>query len=258
MTSASFTVRERMPAWYPSSVTSRTWQMLAAGASVALLIIVIAKYVFGENAPDSSSSQPHVGAKHFTEQRPAHEGAKLAPIQVYANAKVGDWRAYRVTTESSLAPTTTATVLTWISKATDKDVTRSFKGKVDASDEVRSNRDEERPREGLTIDQLTGNDVGGWTIYDLVITDDERTVGGLTFKCKKIGYSSDDPLIPNKKTRTEMWIAADVPAGGVVEQREVQEMSNMRYVQTQQLIGFGDATGARWGTKPEGLTASAP
>jgi hypothetical protein len=227
--------------------------MLAAGVSVAIMLVVIARYVFGEDSPTSSSSQPHVGAKHFTEEKPAHEGAKLAPIQVYANAKVGDWRAYRVTTESSLAPAISATVLTWISKTTDQNVIRSFKGRVDATGEVRSDRDEDRSREKLTIDQLTGNDVGGWTIYDLAITDDERTVGGLTFKCKKISYSSNDPLLPNKKTRTEMWISADVPAGGIVEEREVQEMPNMRFVQTQKLLGFGDAAGASWGTKPEGL-----
>lgn len=242
-------------ACYASSVSSRSWQVVAFVISVAILIGVIAKY--GLRSPDRprdpDGSQPHVGMEHFGSNKPAHEGGTLAPLQVFATAKVGDWLSYRVITESSIAPTITTTVIERISSVDDRNVTRSFAGRIDATGEVRSDRTESRPRNGLTLDQLIGNDIGGWTITELVVADDVHEVGGRSFPCKKISFASRDPLLPNKRTHTDLWISSEVPAGSLVEQREVQELRDMRFTITKQLIGFGDATTTRWGKKPEGL-----
>lgn len=228
--------------------------MLFAAVSVGVMIYVLVTYGLREDPPPKSmDSQPHAGAEHFTAASVAHQGDRPSPLEVYADSKVGDWQAYRVTTESSLAPTITATVVARIAEVSDATVRRTFAGRLDATGEVRDDRDEERPRRGLTIDQLTGNDVGGWTIHDLRVTEESHEIGGRSFACKKLDYASDDPLIDNKQTHAELWISAEVPAGGLVEEREIQQMPTMRFVITKQLIGFGDASGTTWGTRPDGL-----
>ncbi len=223
--------------------------------SVGILIAVVAKYGLrdADRPRDPAAAQPHTGTQHFGSEHPEHEGGKPSPLQVFASAKVGDWLAYRVVTESSLAPTITATGIESVTAANDTMVTRSFNGRVDATGEVRRDRQDERPRKDLTLDQLTGNDVGGWTIYEVAIADDTHEVGGRTFKCKKISYSSRDPLIPNKRTHTDLWISSEVPVGGLVEERELQDMPEASFVITKQVIGFGTATSTTWGTKPDGL-----
>lgn len=223
--------------------------------SVALLIAVVAKYgLRDDDRPrDPEASHPHTGAEHFDEIRPAHEGGALSPLQVFADAKIGDWIAYRVITESSLAPTVTATGIERITSVDDVKVERTFSGRVDATGEVGSKRYEDRPRKGLTLDQLITNDVAGWTIYEVAVSDDVHEVGGRHFKCKKISFSSRDPLFSQKRTRTDLWISNEVPAGGLVEKREVQELPEVRFVITKQLLGFGSASTTSWGTKPEGL-----
>jgi hypothetical protein len=232
--------------------------MLAAAVSVVVMVVVIFKYGLGDDGARPTSGAPHVGAKHHTDEKPgegtkpAHEGDKPAPLQVYETAKVGDWRAYRVISEWSNKPVGKATVVTRIGEVTDAQVVASFNGRLDDTSEIRKDREETRPRRGLTIDQLTGNDVGGWTIYNVTITDEDHTVAGRTFKCKKLSYASDDPLVPAKRTRNELWISTEVAAGGIVEERQIQDMPNMTFVQTQTLIGFGDER-TTWGTKPEGL-----
>jgi hypothetical protein len=253
------TVRARVPSWYLCAVTSRTWQMLAAVLSVGILIVVIVKYGLGDDDARKPNGQLHVGTEHHTAElpgtggKPAHDGDKPSPIEVYANAKVGDWRAYTVKSEWSTQPPIRATAMTRIREVTDQQIVRSFSGRLDETEETRPDRDERRPRRGLTIDQLTGNDIGGWTIYDLVITDEDHTVGGRTFKCKKLTYASNDPLVPSKRTRTVLWISAEVPVDGVVEEREIQDMPGVTFIQTQTLIGFGTAGATTWGEKPEGL-----
>jgi hypothetical protein len=237
--------------------------MLAAAVSVGLLVVVILKYGLGDEESPKPSGQLHTGTAHHTAElpgsggKPAHDGGKPSPIEVYANTKVGDWRAFTVKSEWSTKPVATATVLARVHEVDDKQVVLSIHGRIDDTtlDDAKQRhdtRDERRPRQGLTIDQLTGNDVGGWTIYNLVIADDDHTVGGRTFKCKKLTFSSDDPLIPAKRTRTELWISDEV-VGGIVEEREMQDMPNMTFVQTKVLIGFGTADATSWGTKPEGL-----
>ena len=46
-----------------------------------------------------------------------------------------------------------------------------------------------------------------------------------------------------------MWIAQDVPAGGLVELRQMFEDSPLKV--TQRLIGFGTAGATTWGKKPD-------
>ena len=232
---------------------TRVWQKVAVGLSIALLIVVLVFYRRDDEAPTKRvSGAPHVGAQHHTAET-RHQGGELSPLQVYGGANVGDWHAYRVITETSLAPPITATAIVAISKVTETTVTRSFSGRIDATGEVRQDRDENRPRQGLTLDQLTGNDVGGWTFTDIVVTDEVHEIASRSFQCKKISYHSYDPLFPTKRTHTDLWVSADVPAGGLVEEREVQELGNQRFVLTQQLLGFGDAAGTTWGTRPAGL-----
>jgi len=231
--------------------------MIAAFISLGVMAFVLVKYGLRDDDPPPTSrntGQPHQGMRHFTSESPAHEGGKPSPIQVYENAKVGEWRAYSVTTESSLAPTFHAIGIETITKVNDKTVSRGFSGRVEETGEVQKRAYEDRPRQGLTIDQLTTNDVGGWTIYELAIIDEGHEVGGRTFKCKKLSYASNDPMIPSKRTHTDLWISAEVPAGGIVEEREVQEMPNMRFSITQRLVGFGpDDKTTTWGEKPAGL-----
>jgi hypothetical protein len=227
--------------------------------SVALLIALVAKYGLRDDVPprDPEASQPHTGAAHFDEIQPTHEGGTRSPLQVFSDAKVGDWIAYRVITESSIAPTVTATAIERITNVDATKVGRSFAGRIDATGEVGSKRYEDRPRQDLTLDQLAANDVAGWTIYEVAVSDDVHEVGGRQFKCKKISFSSRDPLTPKKRMRTDLWISDQVPAGGLVEEREVQELSDVRSVITKQLIGFGNASTTTWGTKPKGLLTQA-
>ena len=151
--------------------------MIVAFISDGVMAYVLVTYGLRDDSPPPTSKtteQAHAGAQHFTAEKPEHEGGKPSPIQVWENAKVGEWRAYKVITETTLAATITATAMTRIREVQDKQVIRSFNGRIDATGEVRNDRDEERPRQGLTIDQLTGNDVGGWTIYELFsITNDD-------------------------------------------------------------------------------------
>jgi hypothetical protein len=228
--------------------------MLFAAVSVGVMIYALVTYGLRDDPPPKSTDlQPLAGEDHVPAGLPAHAGGTLSPIQVFANAKVGDWQAYSVTTESSLGPTFHATGIVTITELDDREVKRGFVGRIAETGERREQQYEGRPRAGLTIDQLTTNDVGGWTIHDLVITDDVHEIGGRSFKCKKISYASEDPLFPNKRTRTELWISDEVAAGGLVEEREVQDMPSAHFVITQRLLGFGNASGTTWGTKPDGL-----
>ena len=246
--------------------------MAAAFIAIGVMITVLVMYGMRDDAPPTTTplpagkpalapttsllpktDDPHAGAEHHTAEAQKHEGGMPSPLQVFATAKLGDWTSYRVTTESSMAQTFTAIGIERITAADDKQVSRSFSGRVEQTGEVRNDRYEDRPRQGLTLDQLTTNDVGGWTIYKVVVTDDVREVGGRKFKCKKISYESNDPLLPKKRTHTDLWISDEVPNGGLVEEIEVQELPNLRFRLSKQVLGFGDAKSTAWGQKPDGL-----
>jgi len=228
--------------------------MLAAFVSVGVMCFVLYKYGTHDDPPPSSnaaSTQAHAGAQHHTKEK--HEGSMVVPIQPFAKAKVGDWKAYKVITESSMAQTFTAIGIERVAKADDKTVSREFVGKLEQTGEIRRDRYEDRPRQGLTLDQLTTNDVGGWTIYNVQITDDVHPLGGREFKCKKISYDSNDPMFDNKRTHTDLWISEEVPLDGIVEEIEVQDMPTLHFRLTKQTLGFGDDKATAWGDKPGGL-----
>jgi hypothetical protein len=216
--------------------------MVAAGAAIAVMVGTLVWYE-RRDAPSSPAvaGAPHVGAQHHTAAG-GHMGAQLAPIQVFAQAKVGDWITYRVTNRSSmLAREIEAIVTARVTAATDTRVTVEYRGSVPAQPEKHEQWTREYPRQGLTVDQLSGNDVSGWTIYDLVITDDVREVAGRKLATKRLSWAAKDPLFPTKRVRDELWIAADVPVGGLVAERDVQDMDTFHDEQIKELIEFGTA-----------------
>lgn len=239
-------------------MSSRTWQIVAAALSIALMIYVLLRYGRDEAPPkpNNESSQAHAGAQHHTEGSAdpiQHVGSQLAPIQVFAKAQVGDWIAYRVTNRSTALPDDISTiVLATITAATDTGVTVAYKGRMEKAGDRREQWTYERPREGLTIDQLTDNDVAQWRLIGLEVTDEKHEVGGREFACKQISYAGLDPMFPSKKSRTTLWISDEVP-GGLVEERDIQDLDAMHMEQIKQLIGFGTATATTWGTKPDGF-----
>ena len=226
--------------------------MMAAFASIGLMCFVLWKYGLRDDPPPAAqpaSDQPSASAEHHTNDK--HQGGMLSPIQVFAHAQVGDWKAYTVTTESSMAQTFTATSIERVSKADDKTVSRMFAGKVEQTGEIRRRAYEDRPRQGLTLDQLTTNDVGGWTLYDVQVTDDLHEIGGRTFKCKKISYASTDPMFADKRTHTDLWISDEVPLDGIVEEIEVQDLPNAHFRITKRVLGFGHDATTTWGERPD-------
>jgi len=227
--------------------------MVAAGLSIALMIVVLLKYGLRDDvAPTTpTATQPHAGAKHHSAET-THVGVQVAPLQPFATAKVGDWIGYRVVNRSTALPQDIeAFVIARVTKATETSVTVEYRGHAPAVPDKRETWEREYPRHGLTIDQLTGNDVSKWTISELVITDVTREVGGRTFRAKQLTYAAKDPLFPAKRVRNELWISEEVPLEGLVEDRNVQDLDTMHSEQTKQLIGFGTADAITWGKQPD-------
>jgi hypothetical protein len=224
----------------------RATNVIACGVALAALggAIWIA---WSDETPSrvSRTTTPVIPAREIS----AVEGAHPAPIEAFQHAREGDWYAYRVVNAGSFGGFT-STVVAWISAQTDAQVTRSVRGRLENTGEERTGRDEHFPRRGLTVERLTGKDIGEWPIFAVTVADEARAVGGRTFACKKIVFHSKDPMFPNKRTRTELWISPEVPGGGFVAEREVQHMDSMSFEITQELIGFGTASGATWGTRP--------
>jgi hypothetical protein len=203
----------------------------------------------------AASSQAHAGAQHHTEPDPTikHMGGELAPIQVFAKAQVGDWVAHRIINRSTLlAEELTAIRLSKITAATDTTVTIEHKGRMEKGEGKREEWTQERPRQGLTIDQLVGNDVSQWRLIDVQTADDTHEIGDRTFKCKQVAYAALDPMFPSKKVRVTYWYSDEL-AGGLVEERDIQDLESVHIEQLTQLIGFGTATTTTWGTKPDGF-----
>ena len=198
-----------------------------------------------EPAPSSSAAPP--AARYLPDP-----GPHPAPFEAYAGAQPGDWYAYRVENAGPSADIR-STAVAWVSAASPAAVTMAVHGRIDATGEERDGRTEDYPRAGLTLERLTGDDVGGWTIRAVQVTDEPHVVGGRTFACTKLSFASADPMFPTKRTHTELWIAKEVPAGGLVESREVQELDQRRFVITEKLLGFGSASGTAWGERPDGL-----
>lgn len=227
--------------------------MAAAFIAIGIMIVVIAMYGLRDDqaaAPTKSGDgQLHVGGKHHAAE--PHEGGKLAPLQLFAGSTVGEWHAFETLTElGSTEPRKTKTNLVRIDSVDDKQVTLSQSEREGSLTPATSERGE-RPRQGLTIDQLTGNATQSWTLFGLTITDDVHAIGDRSFACKKLSFTLQDPLDAKKRAQVEMWISAEVPAGGLVELRQTFTQPGLAV--TQRLLGFGTADATTWGTKPEGL-----
>jgi hypothetical protein len=175
-----------------------------------------------------------------------------SPLEIYATARVGDWHAYSVANESPFGSIPTHAVTT-VTEATDAMVTIAVRGRLDQTGEIRDGRAEQYPRGGLTLERLTGDDIGNWTIFDVAVFDEPHEVNGRTFACKRITFGSKDPMFPTKRTRTDYWISTEVPAGGLVEKREVQDLDGQIFRMTLEVIGFGSGSATTWGERPEGL-----
>ncbi|MCE9575065.1 MAG: hypothetical protein K8W52_18080 [Deltaproteobacteria bacterium] len=180
---------------------------------------------------------------------PAH--AHAAPLEAFATATVGDWHAYRVVNGGTLGEIRT-TAMVAITAVTPDTVTRAMRGRIDATGEEKHEPNDAFPRKGLTLERLTGDDLAEWTLSDVTVVDEVHTVGGRAFACKKISYASADPMFPEKRTHTDLWISPEVPAGGLVEEHEIQHLDQATFEITSQVIGFGTAAGTTWGTRPPG------
>lgn len=166
----------------------------------------------------------------------------------YANPKVGDWRAYRHITTGNLGDFH-ATAIATVIAVTPTSVAIELRGRLDETGEQRSDGADEVPRE-FTVAHEIHLQHGDWTASDVKLVDDARTIDDRTFACKKLSAAFVDPMMPGKDTRAEVWVAPDVPAGGEVAVREVQQTAKMTITMTSELIGFGDATHTLWGTRP--------
>lgn len=173
------------------------------------------------------------------------------PLPGYANAKVGDWRAFRHVTTGTMGDFH-ATAIAVVTAVTPDTVTIELSGRLDETGEQRSDGADAIPS-AYTVAHEIHRSHGDWTASHVVLTDDAREIGGRTFACKKLSFASADPMMPNKDTQVETWLSPDVPAGGEVAVREVQKTSGMTIRMTSDLIGFGDATHTAWGTRPTGL-----
>ena len=230
--------------------------MLAAFVSLSVMVFVLLKFATPRDEPPPTrpvAAQPHAGATHHTEEK--HEGNKLAPLQVFATSKVGDWHAFDTTMQLANSRPTTTTSLIVIEAADDKQV-RLLRSERESSLTPPNTARDQRPREGLTIDALAGKDANQWTLYGLTISDDVHEVGGRSFKCKKLVFSLDNPMDAKQHAEVEMWISDEVPAGGLVELH--QSFAHMQLTMTHRLVGFGDAKSTAWGKKPDGLGLAAP
>jgi hypothetical protein len=215
--------------------------------AVALLVVGgagLAIWATRPKADDDAPSAPSAPAKHEPRVHPA-------PFDAYARASPGDWAAYRIDNGLPTGHLET-TVVRAITAADPDRVQRTDRGRVDGATDVDVHV-EDFPRTGLTLERLTGLDRGGWTISDLAVGVEAHTVGGRSFRATKISFASADPMFPRKRTHTDLWISDEVPAGGVIASHEVQTLDASRFEFTEELVGFGDDGGTRWGDRPAGL-----
>jgi hypothetical protein len=138
-----------------------------------------------------------------------------------------------------------------VTAATDASVETSFRGKVAETGETRDSAGETYPRANLTLERITGLDIGKWTLLSPTVADEDHALDGCTFHTKEVTYASRDPMFPTKRTTTDLWLSPEV-RGGLVEQHEVQDLAeqDLHFDMTKTLIGFGTGSATTWGTKP--------
>lgn len=175
-----------------------------------------------------------------------------APLDTYAKSAVGDWVAYTISNASPMG-SFPATAVTTAKAVSDTTVLTATRGRLDGASEIKRSADEQFARAGLTLEQATGADIGGWTLSDIAITDEPHAVGGRTFPCKHVAYDARDPLFPTKRTHTDLWVSTEVPLDGRVEAHEVQDLDGKIFDNRIVLIGFGAGAATTWGTRPPDL-----
>jgi hypothetical protein len=173
------------------------------------------------------------------------------PLPGYADAKVGDWRAYTYVTVSGTR-TFHATAIAEVTAVSAATVTIELRGRLAETGEQRSDGEDELPR-AITVAHEIHHKRGDWAASDVQLTDDVRIVGGRSFPCKKLAFSSVDPMLPGKTVRNEVWLAPGIPVGGEIAAHEVQAMPSLTITSNADIIGFGDAAHTTWGTRPAGL-----
>lgn len=232
---------------------SQRLQMAIAAISIALMIYVLIGYLredHGAPTTGTTTTAPAIPASSDPPPSAPSSDSHPAPLEVWQNAKLGDWYAYNYVTASKLR-TFHSTVLVTVTAATDTSITTAFRGKVAETGETRDQAGDELPRSNLTLERLIGFDTSKWTLLSVTVDDADHEVGGRTFHTKKVTYTSKDPMFPTKKTTTDLWLSTEVP-GGLVEEHEVQDLveQDLHFDMTKTLIGFGTEAATTWGTKP--------
>jgi hypothetical protein len=227
-------------------------QMAFAAVSIGVMVYVLVDYMREDHrAPPARTGHMAPAVPAIADTHPAPRGDHHpAPYEVWQNAKLGDWYAYTYVTSSKLGAFH-STVLVTVTAATDTAITTRLRGKIAETGETRDEAGDEFPRTNLTLEHLIGFDISDWTVLSVIVADADHQVGGREFHGKKVTYTSKDPVLPTKKTTTELWLSPEVP-GGLVEEHEVQDLAeqDLHFDMTKTLIGFGTTSTTTWGTKP--------
>ena len=171
------------------------------------------------------------------------------PIQPFATANLGDWNAFTNVTTSSLG-VTHATVVATITDVTPAPASQQLRGRDDRTGEVHADAADPFPRAGLTLDDVEQSNISDWKLFDVRLDTAPYEVAGHAFACTHLAYSSTDPLLPHKRTRTELWLSPEVTAGGIVAKRETQDVGELHFLIEHRIIGYGTATTTTWGARP--------
>jgi hypothetical protein len=174
------------------------------------------------------------------------------PIEPYAHSQVGDWRAYDYTTRSSLGNFSSHAIAR-VTAATADSVTLVLTGRLDQTGEQRTEPADVYPRAFGSIEKLVEH--SDWKIFDVSVATEPHEVNGKSFACARISFAKSDPLFPTKRTHVDLWLSADVPAGAVVEEHEVQQLEQVTFDMRSVLVGYGTGGGttATWGSHADGL-----
>jgi len=222
---------------------------------IAIAGAVYYAYEFEHTPPSRSSdstlakSAPEANTAPLAVPAPA---SHPAPVNVFAKAVVGDWSAFRIEHKSSLLEAG-STVLWTVTSADAVTVVVGGKGRLDTGEE-KDLRDMTFPRSDLTLERLLEMDYSEWKILRAETGQEPHQVGGRSFDCTTVTFSSSDPLFPDKQTETQIWFSAEVTGSGIVESREVQLLGDMRFEITKTLVGFGSKEKTTWGERPFAAT----
>jgi hypothetical protein len=203
-----------------------------AGSDAAKLIGILGEVAAYKPGSDELHTPPHP-----------------SPIDPFAAAHTGDWRASRLAHDSKLGPIH-AQAMHAITAVTDATVAIHTYGLVDGETTTRDSATDEVPRHDATFEQLEASDS---PIPEFAVTDDTYAIAGRAFHCKKVTYREIDRALPRKQITREVWLSPEVPVDGVVATHEVQAIDNFTFTMTEELVGFGSGSATAWGQRPAGL-----